>query len=643
MNNNVGFAGRILYVDLTTGQIRKEPLDVRTASQVIGGWGMNALLAYDLIKPGVHAYAPENPIIVGAGVLVGTLSPCCDKVFATYKCPATHVVGTAVGGNKLGATLKWAGYDHVVVTGESPTPVYLKVVDDDVEICDASAIWGKNIDEATDVLSRERGAGAAVACIGPAGERLVNTAMVLINKCSTFGRTMGGVLGSKKLKAIVVEGTRGLQVADGRRFMKTVDALTESHRQDPLREQWIKLGLYFILPVWAKAGHFIANDGAEVYPENEAVERFGPAVYEKLKRRSEACAACMAGDKVVLDLREGKFAGATASFSCPLVAVLAFGVKCRLETLDQAFACLDLANRYGLDALGLANMVDWAVGLYEKGIISIADTGGLPLRRDYETSVILIEQAARNERFGAILAAGWLAAIRRFGPDAERYATHVKGGDPDFDPRVTFGVETLGQATNPRGAHDMPAGGIMIALGRQPEFFAKMARRMGFPENENLSLEPPGANLGRYLAHYENWCTVLNGLGICFRMQSSRLYDAAACAELYTAATGIDVTPTQLVEAAERAYNVYRAVNALHGFGRKDDRFPEKWLKGALRLGERELRLTDYFKTAPVHPNDFERMLDDYYDEKGWDVATGVPTREKLIELGLEKIAADFP
>ncbi|MBI4322603.1 MAG: hypothetical protein HY675_29280 [Chloroflexi bacterium] len=632
-----GYAGRVLRVDLSTGRVTSEPLDIGLARSVIGGWGYNAKLALDETRPHADAYASDSLIVIGAGVLGGTLAPCADKSFATYKCPATGVIGAAVGSTRLSSMLKWAGYDHLVITGRADNPVFLKIADDDVELCDADFIWGKDIYQATDELSRRLGGKFVIACTGPAGENGVNISLVLIDKCATLGRTLGGVFGAKNLKAIAVYGSRGLRVADRKGFMSIVDKLTENHRQDPLRDNWTRLGLHFILPVWAKAGHFIRNNGAEVYPENEVMERFGAHLYEQMKRRTLACTSCMAGDKAVVELREGEHAGQCTSVSLGLISVLAFGMKCGAEGLDQAMANLDMANRYGIDAMGFSALVDWAMELYNRGIITASDTGGLPLIPGYQTTKVLLEQVMRREGLGEILAGGWLEAIRRIGRGSEKYAIHIKGGDPDFDPRITLGVETLGQATNPRGAHDMPAGGLTVALGRGPEFFAKMARRMGFTGEaiQRVALEPGGENLGRYLAHYENWCTVLNCLGLCFRLQSSRLYDASTCAQLYTAATGLETTPEELVESADRAFNIYKFANVREGFDRRQDRFPEKWLTQPIKFGDKELRLSDYFKTKAVTPQDVEKLLDSYYEERGWDIARGVPTRAKLDKLGL--------
>lgn len=641
----MSYAGRILHVDLTSGTSRVEPIDPALARDFIGGWGLNAKLAYDLIKPGVSALSPENPVVFGGGFLGGTPCPGAGaKAFVTTRCPSSGVVGTGVSGGWLSSMLKWAGYDHLVINGRADRPVYLHIVDSQVSLRDATHLWGRDLVQATDALRQECGSRAVIAAIGPAGERQAPVAILMENKTGTLGRTVGGVFGSKNLKAIVVEGNRGIKVARKAAFMKLVDRLAKDAREDPLRENWVRDSLYFIVPVWAKAGHLIYRNWSEVYPEQRAVARFGPQEYQKIKLSTVACASCLTGDKSVVEVH-GPDGPHPFWAACPLVATLCYGLRSDLDSIGQAFDCHDRATRYGLDSATSSALIDWAVDLYGKGIINQSDTGGLELRPGYETTTRLLDQMARGEGFGALLSQGWGPAMAQLGPEAASHAVQIKGSDPDFDARVSLGVETLGSVVNPRGAHDMPVGGITIAVGRKPEFFAKVGARMGFtPEAiARGSLEPGGANLGRYLAHYEDWCTILNCFGICFRMQVSRLYDIDTCAELYSAATGRPISGAGLVEAAQRAYNVYRAANVRQGFSRADDRVPQQWLNQPLRWEDgREMRLNDYYKSGPVSGDDISALIDSYYDERGWDVRTGVPTRRVLEGLGLADVAEDL-
>ncbi|MDP2935545.1 MAG: aldehyde ferredoxin oxidoreductase C-terminal domain-containing protein [Dehalococcoidia bacterium] len=641
----MSYAGRILHVDLTTGQNRVDPLDRRLIQDYLGGWGLNARLAYDLIKPGVASLSPENPIIFGAGLLGGTPCPGAGaKAFVTTRCPSSGVVGTGVSGGWLSSMLKWAGYDHLVVTGRADRPVYLHVQDGQVSLRDARRFWGLDLVQATDALREECGSRAVIATIGPAGERQAPISILMENKSGTLGRSVGGVMGSKNLKAIVVEGNRGVKVARKGAFMKLVDRLSKEARGDPLRDNWVRDSLYFIVPVWAKAGHLIYRNWSQVYPEERAVARFGPQEYQKIKLSTVACASCLTGDKSVVEVR-GPEGSHPFWAACPLVATLAYGLRSDLDNVGQAFDLHDRATRYGLDSVTTSALIDWAVDLYEKGIINRADTGGMELRAGYETTISLMGQMVRGEGFGGLLSQGWGVAMAELGPEAAKHAVQIKGSDPDFDARVSLGVETLGSVVNPRGAHDMPVGGITIAVGRKPDFFAKVSARMGFPAEakDRVTLEPGGENLGRYLAHYEDWCTILNSFGICFRMQVSRLYDIDTCAQLFTAATGRETSGADLTRAAQRVYNLYRAANVRQGFSRADDRVPPQWSSQPLRWEDgREMRLTDYYRTRPVNENNVSSLIDSYYDERGWDIRSGVPTRNTLEGLGLSGVAGDL-
>ncbi len=637
-----GFAGKILSVNLSNGKIKQEPLDTKVAKNFIGGWGMNAKLAFDNIKAGVDAYSPENPLIFGAGVLGGTSTPCTSKSFLTTKDPVSGTVSTAVGSCSFSAQMKWSGYDHFIITGKSKKPVYLTIKDDDVSIHDASHLWGKDVVETTDELRKTYGGTAAIACIGPAGEKKVGISEIFVNKLTTLGRSFGGVFGSKNLKAIVLDGTKGVEVADPTKFKSIADSCVDKFMKDPIREQWTKLALHLIVPLWLKAGHsFPWKHGKATMPEKEGLEIFGPEKYLGIKRKTLACVSCRSGDKALIEVKEGKYAGTITPASTPVT--MAGGLKLGIKDINQLAKLLEMENRYGIDCVTFDNMVDWAIDLYEQGIITKKDTGGLELKQgDFNMILKLLEMTANREGFGDVLADGWLGAIKRIGKDSGKYAIIMKGVDPDFDARVSFGVETFGACVNPRPSHDMPVGGLTIAMGRKPEFYKKISKTMGFPEEADARVfYEDGFNLGRFLAIYEKWCIIVNSFGICFRMQSTSLYSPEICADLYTAATGMPTTADELLKAAERAYNLYRFINAREGFSRKDDQLPERWISEPLKIqDEKEVRLMDYFKTKTITRKDVDKILDDYYDEHGWDIKTGNPTKKKLVELGLKEAAA---
>jgi len=366
-----GYAGRILHVDLTTGKSEVEALDRELARSFIGGWGMNAKLAYDHVKPRIDAYSPEMPIILGAGVLGGTIAPASAKSFVTTKCPTSGTVSTAVGGSNLSAALKWAGYDHMIITGKAQRPVYLKIVDDDVQIRDASDLWGKDLVEATEELRDRHGGTCAIACIGPAGENLVRISIALVNRLSTFGRSLGGNMGSKKLKAIVVDGTKGTKVAQPRNFMRMVDNLTEKFMEDPLREKWTSLALFYIQRSDAEMPCRNSRELMSAEEGEELVRRFGAEEYLKRKIRTLTCVSCPSGDKAAVGVKEGPLAGLFGVQSTP--SSLDSGYKMGMENMDWSIKYLDLLNRYGLDGASMHRLIEWAIDLYQNEVITKAD------------------------------------------------------------------------------------------------------------------------------------------------------------------------------------------------------------------------------------------------------------------------------
>lgn len=637
--------GEILRVDLSSREIRREPVPGQLYEDFLGGWGINVKLSYDLVKSGVPPLSPETPIIISSGFLAGTPCPGTPKVFMTTKCPSSGTVSTAVGGLHFGSRLMWAGYEHLIITGRAERPVYLKIEDEDVEICDAGQIWGKDLYEATDWLREKHGSEFSTVAIGPAGENLVNISIALIDKGSTFGRTFGGSLGSKNLKAIVVKGTRGRRVADERGFNKTVQRLVEKGMQDPIRDKWRKLAIHLPFAMWEEAGTFQQSNYAETVNKEEFTALYGPEAYLKIKRSSYCCPSCLTGDKAVVEFKEGEFAGLVAPFSTPLVPLSCFGGRNAVGGIDKGYKCGDLANRYGIDICTFSGLLGFVVELYERGIITKADTDGFEPKNDFETVVQLMEMTTRKEGMGDILGAGFKGAMRRIDRGCEKYACQIKGTETDFDARVSLGVEAFTAVVNPRPSHDMPIGGLTVAKGRKPEFFEKVVSKTGYvPEEAKERVFPPsGFDLGRLTAHYENWAALLNSMGICFRMQVSALYNVNTCAELYSMVTGIIKSPEDMLKGAERSFHIYKAANVREGFSRKDDRFPDRWFE-PLRRPDRgtEITMKDYFGTKTITREDTERMLDAYYEERGWDIDKGIPTRRKLEALDLEDVAEDL-
>ncbi|HIE16770.1 MAG TPA: hypothetical protein EYP71_01055 [Dehalococcoidia bacterium] len=643
-----GYAGSILYVDLTSGDIKKEPLDVEMVRTYIGGAGINNKLAYDLIPPDVEPLSPRNTIIIGTGPFNGTIIPGCSQVMIIYKSPLNNSFPHSNGGGCFSQYLKSSGYDHLVITGCSDRPVYLKVHDEDVAICDAGDLWGKDVFETTDEL-RRRHEPCSVIPIGQAGENLVSISVTQIDKGGTVGS--GGlcaVMGSKKLKAIVaVRGTKGITIADPKRLQRLVDEVLVRIRSYHLRDEMMRGGAMTMTSGWVPEG-VLMRASSVFLPYPPDIKELQAQIYElhKQSRKKIACVTCPMSDKDRLDVAEhGIVTYDTAVFAVGAImtASPALGHCAQGSPSERYVAALrffDMVNRYGIDRVySFEGLFDFAVTLYEDGVITKADTNGLELNREYDTLLKLTEAVALRKGFGDILADGVVGAARRIGRQAQKYVQNViKGQFVIFDPRVS----RLGPMQFEMMVYPGRALGVAAAMGA-PSYspgwpmkeLLKQAERCGVPqEAKGRIFGGDSFNVGRLSKHGEDFFNLFNMFGQCHRLYISRFYSFKMLAELYSAVTGIETTPSDLKQASERVWNLWKLLNCKAGFDRKDDEPPEVWFK-PLKGVDKEYHLKDYFGTSILTKQDVGQLLDDYYDERGWDRKTSLPTTKKLEELGL--------
>ncbi len=640
-----GYAGKILYVDLTSGRTKEEPLDLDLGRKFLGGCGLNLRLARDLIRPGQDPLSPENPVVLGAGTLVG-LAPGAAKIGCTTKLalPATadgrHYITTAMSGSRgFGHMMKRAGFDHIVITGRAKSPVCLEIVDDKVRFRDARSLWGeKDIYETTDALKEEHGRCGVVA-IGRAGETLCRFSMAVTDKKSTLGRSgLGAVMGAKNLKAIVVKGTGEIEAADRGRLKETAARVKEQYEKavKPLGDfsdlEWNAMVKQNMNPgVWSKA-------------QWDAL--YGEEKYKPIKK-NVPCTSCWIACGDSLSIREGPFEGAGSQTGLYLWVPIV-GQKLELEDQRAAVKLFGLMNRLGLCTATTSSLIDWITRRFEQGVITETHTGGLRLKRDLDTYLKLIHMIVDRRGFGDRLAEGWFEASRWVGRDAgsdyvEGFGI-AKGTDciyPARAARLDQQRFTMG-VTSPRGGHSAQgASGASLPL-TPIELLIEEARRMGVSGEgiERIFRPVPyygDFNTARLTKHLEDFNFILNSLGACFIWGGLGLYTLENLADLYSAATGVEMPAEELKVCGERVFNLYKLLNVREGFDRADDAFPEVWLK-PLQTPDGVQTLTDYYGKHVITAEDLKSLLDDYYDERDWDVEKGIPTREKLADLGLEEL-----
>ncbi len=636
-----GYAGSGLWVDLSTGAITKEPLDPEFVRRFVGGFGFTNKLAYDLIDPEVDPLSPENVVIIGSGALSGTLAPGSTKVMATTKLPINNAIGTPFGGG-FSHLLKCAGYDYVVITGRAERPVYLKIIDDNISLMDASDVWGKDTFETTDLLRAKHGAGSSVIAIGQAGENLVRISFAMVDKFGTLGRGgLGAVLGSKNLKALVVNGTKGIGIADTEKFLEVAGSVRQNMLNYPFRNEWLKLGLGIGLMIFAK----IMGTGRN-WTELLTEDKDTPAQLKallKIFKSGHSCPSCPLNCRALVELHEGEYAGLTAPTSDILFAWASDGRYDAFD-LNKSTKYLDICNRYGLDFLSVRALIDYAIDLYQNGIITREDADGQELKWDATTALNLLEKICRREGLGNTLADGLISTAKRFGKLAAERVVAIKGLDPFTDPRPLLSGWELAACVSPRGSY-VAAGGNTPAFspGRTPEQIARYCHKFLVREKaiERICFSSTEFNLARLIKYSEDWYSAYSCLGICVRQPVMLSYDPQAAAQLYNSATGINMTPEELHKAGERAWNLLKAANVRMGFTRKDDRFPDRFFE-PLKARDKEIRLMNYNRTRELTRDDVEKMFDDYYDERGWDIEKGIPTMQKLEDLDLKDLAADL-
>lgn len=639
-----GYAGKILVIDLTSQEVKEEVLEEKTAKNFLGGAGLSVKLAYDYSVPGVDPLAPESVFVLGSGALGGTALPGSAKTSLVTKFPMTNNYGIGGAGGSFGLMLKQAGYDQVVVKGKAAKPVFLSI-GEKVELIAADDLWGKDIYETTEELWK-RYETCSVLAIGKAGENLVKLSLSFIDNMGSLGRGgFGAVLGSKNLKAIVVTpANRGLKLADEKAFFDIINHAYDLIRSDPLKPKWLREGVKIGWPSWVKVD-FVYKDWKTVFPKELAAKLYEPERFHELfAKRTPACATCPISDKSVYTIKSGQFAGECIYAAEFLQAMLSFGIKCNFgDNYEMMMKGIDIANREGIDVFTFSNIMAFAVQLFENGILSLEEVGGKEIELDPPTALDLLHKIIYREGIGDILAEGWIGAVQRIGRGSKEYAVQIKGLEPAHtEARTIFNPEAFENLVNPK-VHPFHAECPSILPQRTSDKIYRHCMSINVPEDriDVIFDTPRGFNVARLARYNEDWFGVFGSLGICGRQQIITRYSAKIFNDAFVAATGLEMDLDAMTAAGERMWNLLRAMNYREGFDRKDDQFPKVWLE-PIKGDGREIKLEDYYHTEQLTADDLERLLDDYYDERGWDINLGVPTEEKLIALDLEDVAMNL-
>lgn len=620
-----GWAGVVLRVNLTTMEIKKEPLDPELTRQYLGQSGINAKLLFDLTAPGIDPLSPENPLIFGVGPLGGSLAPCSGRFTVTTKSPLTGIFGDSNCGGHWGPELKNAGYDHIIVTGRAEYPVYLWINDDHVEIRDARHLWGKNTWQTDELIKMQLAQPSAqVACIGPAGENRVRFSAIICNLARAAARTgVGAVMGSKNLKAIAVKGNKGVPVAHPEKFLQIVHQSESDIQQDPLYEVASTFGTTAITGLAQMLG-FLPTRNFQASTFEEADNIRGEVLLKDHVTSRKGCFNCPVSCSRFYKVEDGEYAG-TVGEGPEYESISSLGTKCGNGNLPSILHANTLCNQLGLDTISTGNVIAWAMEAYQRGVIKSQDISGGELKWGEHRSIVdMIIKIAMREGLGDILAEGALRAARKLG--GEEFVVHSKGMDyPAVDIRGTKGM-ALSFAVSPRGGDHLK--GLPLYEVAPEVYQNDIKTEVGIDITPNYWAEYE--TKAKLMSWHENWHCVVDSLGLC-KLEGIALkpLKPGHFQQLLSAATGWDITIRELEDIGERIWNLERLFGVREGIRRIDDLPPQRLYNEPVATGPAAGERLDHER--------YEAMLNEYYQLRGWDETTGIPLRQRMQRLGLEK------
>jgi len=629
-----GYAGRILRVDLSKKRILKQRLAKDLIMNFIGGRGINIKLLFDEVPTTVKPFDPENKIIIGAGPLVGTLAPSAGRCQITTKSALTGILGDSNAGGHFAAELKFAGYDHIIVSGKSEKPVYLWINDDRIELRDASSLWGLDTWETTSAIQEELAdKDIQVLTIGQAGENLVKYSAVICNLTRAAGRGgAGAVFGSKKLKAIATRGTKGVGVAHPKDFLDTSEKCFKKIYNDPGPKQRSVEGTPSLVAV-ANACGWLGYKNMQISTNNEVADKLCAGSFLKYSIKSKACFNCPVHCSHFYLVKDGPLKG-TQGEGLEFVAILSLGIKTGVEYYPAVLKANELANKYGLDVASLGDIIAWAMECFERGIITEEDTDGIPLEfGNYESLLKLIHKIVKREGIGKILGESIVEAANIIGKESIQFAHHVKGLTlvPDVRSGYGFalghGVSNVG-ATHLRGAVVAEEGWLARAI---PDEVAE--KMFGTREAKN-----PRTHIGKEktVQWYERITIIADCMGICKFVLSpyagQKLVTIEDLLDLLSQATNITFTKEDFEIMAERILALERCFNVRQGLSRKNDTLPPRMWEPA-ESGPN--------KGANFDKDAWDKALDNYYALHGWN-ENGIPKRDTLTTLSLGYIGDEL-
>ena len=608
-----GFTGRILWVNLTNVQTQDEELGEDVCRKFLGGYGLGASILFNRQGAGVDPLGPDSVFGLVTGMLTGTPAITGNRYVVVGKSPLTGGWGDANSGGYFGPHLKFAGYDAVFFTGGSRGPVYLFINDGKPELRSANLLWGKDTFETEDILKSELGKDIELLCIGQAGERVSLIASVMNNKGRAAGRSgLGAVMGSKKLKAVVVKGNRRVPVADESRAndlrRKTLAELTG--HVTSLRE----FGTPTIMERCLLVGDAPVKNWGGISLDFPEVRLIAADAVKAEQDRSWGCWRCPIACGGHMKAGSGEYHYEAGAHKPEYETLAMFGSNCLNTNLSSIVKANDICNRAGLDTISAGAAIAFAIECYENGILTKTDTDGIEMSwGDHKSIIAMTEKLAKREGFGNILADGVKSAARKIGRGSEQFAMHIQGQEiPAHDPKAgrQWGTTYRMDATPARHTQG-GEGGMGPANPQQPAF-----------DRNGWSGRGEARRIG------SSWHHAVQATGIC-SFGLGALPSTESFMDMIHAVSGWDITVEEMLTIGERIANVRQAFNVREGLN------PLKFNMPGRIIGVPP-KSAGPTKGITVDEQTLDR---EYLSAVDWDLETTRPSKKKLLELGLDDVA----
>ncbi|WZL72698.1 aldehyde ferredoxin oxidoreductase family protein [Clostridiaceae bacterium 35-E11] len=623
-----GYAGTILRINLSNTEIRKDPLDEKLVDEYIGGRGFVSKILFDELPPNTDSFGEENLFIIAMGPLSGCFMPASGKTHFGTKSPATGGYGDSNMGGHFGVTMKYAGYDMMIINGKAEEPSYIYIEDDKVEIRPAHQYWGKGSFAVEKKMKEEFGEEFQILTIGPAGENLVKFACISHDFGRQAGRIgIGAVLGSKNIKAIVVKGTGGVPIFDPEGLLEKGKETYNACRQKPGFKGWTPQGTAGITDWCNDVGAMPTRNFQTSYFEH-ASEINGKAILDHLKITDKGCFAC--------PIPCGKYgyaktkAGSTYVEGPEYETIAMLGSNCELKDIEEIAYTNYICDELGVDTCSTGVVVSWALECYEKGIFTKDDFGRELAFGDLDSIVYLLSIISNRQGVGDLLAEGVKGAAERIGQGTENFAIHVKGLEwTGYESRNAPGM-MLGYMTADIGAHH----GRCWVLGNDVAGSAEAGSVHDLISGGAQASKLPKAKVEGVVPivlNSQHTRPAFDILGTC-RLQYMEIgLEVDYYEQLYYVITGKKFKWEELIQLSEKIWNLNRCFNAreIEDFGRKYDYPPARFYEEPVPNGPNKGHL--------ITLEEIEHMLDQFYEARGWD-KNGIPTEKKLASLGLEDI-----